>query len=179
MESMLVSKNVTINGHRTSLRLEGDTWDALGEICHREGYSIHDLCSSIERNRKGNNRTSEIRTFVLNYYRSASTRSGHAKAGHGRLKGYSRAAVRSRLIESQMSLRSHKNSVIGHSLRTPLNTIIGFSEMIKDEIFGPIGNPRYQAYIDYIHGSGRHLLNVIENGVKIDAMSLFSSHSTQ
>ncbi len=176
MESVLVSKNVTIDGHRTSLRLEEDTWDALGEVCRREGCSIHDLCSLIERKRKGNNRTSEIRTFVLNYYRSASTRSGHARAGHGQLKDYSGKGRRGEQAVSRMSLSAHKNAVIGHSLRTPLNTILGFSEMIKDEVFGPIGNPKYQLYIDYIHGSGKNLLSVIESGAKVDTITLYGSY---
>jgi signal transduction histidine kinase len=51
---------------------------------------------------------------------------------------------------------------MGHELRTPLNAIIGFAEVIELETFGPIG-PRYREYATDIHGSGRHLLQVIND----------------
>ena len=54
---------------------------------------------------------------------------------------------------------------LSHELRTPLNAIVGFSEAIKHGVFGPIGNPRYSAYADNIHDSGRHLLAVIERAL--------------
>ncbi len=53
---------------------------------------------------------------------------------------------------------------MSHELRTPLNAIIGFSELMEREIFGPIGNARYQEYARMIHDSGGHLLELI-NGV--------------
>ena len=52
---------------------------------------------------------------------------------------------------------------MSHELRTPLNAVIGFSEAMKTEIFGPIGNPRYQDYIDNICDSGTHLLGLIND----------------
>lgn len=52
---------------------------------------------------------------------------------------------------------------MSHELRTPLNAIIGFSEMVEEEIFGPIGNQRYSDYIVSIRKSGRHLLDIIED----------------
>lgn len=52
---------------------------------------------------------------------------------------------------------------MSHELRTPLNAIIGFSEIMAQEMFGPLGNERYREYTDDIHGSGRHLLNVIDD----------------
>ena len=50
---------------------------------------------------------------------------------------------------------------MGHELRTPLNAIIGFSEIIKGELFGVVGNARYLDYSADIFRSGRHLLAVI------------------
>jgi len=50
---------------------------------------------------------------------------------------------------------------MSHELRTPLNAIMGFSEMIKDEILGPIGNANYKSYAADIHESGNHLLKLI------------------
>jgi two-component system cell cycle sensor histidine kinase PleC len=50
---------------------------------------------------------------------------------------------------------------MSHELRTPLNAILGFSEIIKNEILGPIGNANYKEYVGDIHSSGQHLLNLI------------------
>lgn len=52
---------------------------------------------------------------------------------------------------------------MSHELRTPLNAIIGFSEIMRDGMFGPLGNERYREYAIDIHDSGRHLLNVIDD----------------
>jgi PAS domain S-box-containing protein len=64
---------------------------------------------------------------------------------------------------------------MSHELRTPLNSIIGFSEVIQTEVFGRIGERRYGEYIDDIHHSGCHLLNVINDILdmsKIEAQQL-------
>jgi len=52
---------------------------------------------------------------------------------------------------------------MSHELRTPLNAIIGFSEMIKNEVFGPVNNEKYMDYITDILGSGRHLLSIVND----------------
>ncbi len=54
-------------------------------------------------------------------------------------------------------------AAMSHELRTPLNAIIGFSEIIKDETFGPIGSVQYRDYSQDIHESGQHLLGLINN----------------
>ena len=50
-----------------------------------------------------------------------------------------------------------------HELRTPLNAIIGFAEMMKMEMLGPIGNPRYHEYAGDILASAQHLLQIIDD----------------
>ncbi len=50
---------------------------------------------------------------------------------------------------------------MSHELRTPLNAIIGFSEMMQQQLLGPIGNERYIDYIKGIRESGEHLLDLI------------------
>jgi two-component system cell cycle sensor histidine kinase PleC len=52
---------------------------------------------------------------------------------------------------------------MSHELRTPLNAIIGFSEIMKSEMFGPIGGDKYRAYCQDIHQSGQYLLDVIND----------------
>jgi signal transduction histidine kinase len=52
---------------------------------------------------------------------------------------------------------------MSHELRTPLNAIIGFSEVIKNQMFGSDGLPRYIDYAADIHRSGQHLLDLIND----------------
>lgn len=54
-------------------------------------------------------------------------------------------------------------AMVSHELRTPLNAIIGFSEMTVYEIFGPVGDKKYQQYGKDIRNSGLHLLSLINN----------------
>jgi signal transduction histidine kinase len=51
---------------------------------------------------------------------------------------------------------------MSHELRTPLNAIIGFSTMVKDQIYGDIGDNRYADYAGLIKTSGDHLLSIID-----------------
>jgi len=51
---------------------------------------------------------------------------------------------------------------MSHELRTPLNGVIGYAEMIKEEVMGPIQPPIYKNYIENIHSSGKHMLTLIE-----------------
>jgi predicted DNA-binding ribbon-helix-helix protein len=83
--STLVSRNVTLAGRRTSLRMERAVWDALEEICRREAQSLHELVQRIDINRRERTLTAGVRVFVLEYYRAAATEAGHAAAGHGTL----------------------------------------------------------------------------------------------
>jgi predicted DNA-binding ribbon-helix-helix protein len=82
---MLVSRNVTVSGRRTSVRLEPEMWDGLMEICRREGVSTHQLTTLVDRCRHRSSLTAKLRVFILAYFRTASTESGHAQAGHGRV----------------------------------------------------------------------------------------------
>ena len=51
---------------------------------------------------------------------------------------------------------------MSHELRTPLNAILGFSEMIGQQVLGPVGAQRYLDYAQYIHDSGEHLGALLE-----------------
>ena len=52
---------------------------------------------------------------------------------------------------------------MSHELRTPLNAILGFSDVIRSELHGALGSPRYQQYATHIHDSGLHLLDLIND----------------
>ncbi len=59
--------------------------------------------------------------------------------------------------------RSEFLAMMSHELRTPLNAVIGYSEIIKQETFGPVGSPKYREYVDDIHDSGCRLLSIIND----------------
>jgi signal transduction histidine kinase len=52
---------------------------------------------------------------------------------------------------------------MSHELRTPLNAIIGFSQVMADEMMGPVGSPRYVGYAKDICTSAQHLLGIISD----------------
>ncbi len=80
---MLQIRNVTVSGRRTSIRLEPEMWDGVTEICQREGRTIHEICSMVEKYRRDSSFTAHLRVFIMNYFRAAATEEGHADAGHG------------------------------------------------------------------------------------------------
>jgi len=77
-------RNIKLAGRRTSLRLEPEFWDALDEIVAREGSTLSALCERIKGRRAASNLTAAVRLYVLRYFRSATTETGHRNAGHGR-----------------------------------------------------------------------------------------------
>lgn len=83
-KNALISRNVTVQKKRTSVRLEAQMWIALKEIAEREKCTVHDICSVIAEKKAANiTLTAAIRIFLILYYKSAATEDGHRKAGHG------------------------------------------------------------------------------------------------
>ncbi|MBL0318777.1 MAG: hypothetical protein IPP74_05755 [Alphaproteobacteria bacterium] len=91
-------------------------------------------------------------------------------------KSYSASKIINRQQEANQELIDAKNRAelqnqekskflanISHELRTPLNAVIGFSEIMRDEQFGPLGSEQYRDYIRDIHTSGVHLLSLIND----------------
>lgn len=66
-------------------------------------------------------------------------------------------------LEAANASRSRFLSIISHELRTPMNAIIGFSEILKNEMLGPIGTKKYVEYAGDICTSGQHLLSLIND----------------
>ena len=69
VRSTLVTKNVVIDGHRTSVKLEPTELAALHAICAREKLSIHEFCKRADNDprRQEASRTSRIRMAILEY----------------------------------------------------------------------------------------------------------------
>ncbi len=83
--SRLVNRNVVAERGRTSMRLEPELWDALTEICEREGQDMSALVRQVESIGHAGGRTSAVRVFIINYFRAAATEIGHASMSHGPL----------------------------------------------------------------------------------------------
>lgn len=83
-KTVLVSRNLVIDGRRTSARLEPEMWVALFDIVRREGRSVHEVCTLISKSKpEGCSLTAAIRVFIVAYFRAAATEEGHARAHHG------------------------------------------------------------------------------------------------
>ncbi len=68
-----------------------------------------------------------------------------------------------RAAESANRSKSEFLANMSHELRTPLNAIMGFADILRQEIFGPLGHARYREYADDINEAARHLYNLIND----------------
>jgi len=59
---------------------------------------------------------------------------------------------------------------VSHELRTPLNSIIGFTEIMREEVFGPFEQPKYLEYAADVNDSGRHLLSLINDVLDVSVI---------
>ena len=83
-----------------------------------------------------------------------------------------REALNKALIESEKvnQAKSEFLATISHEFRTPLNAILGFSEMFRAQYFGPLGSEKYVQYANDIHESGKHMLALINDILDISAI---------
>jgi PAS domain S-box-containing protein len=61
-------------------------------------------------------------------------------------------------------------ATVSHELRTPLNAIIGFSDIIRSELTGPAGNPKYPDYASDIYAAGVYLLEIVNKIMDISSI---------
>ncbi|MFN0043559.1 MAG: histidine kinase dimerization/phospho-acceptor domain-containing protein [Alphaproteobacteria bacterium] len=66
-------------------------------------------------------------------------------------------------IEHASRSKSEFIAILSHETRTPLNAVVGFSEILEAELYGPLGDARYKEYSSHILRSGRHLLELIDD----------------
>jgi PAS domain S-box-containing protein len=65
--------------------------------------------------------------------------------------------------ETANKAKSHFLANMSHELRTPLNAILGFTEVMSQQMFGALGNKRYEEYCVLIHESGQLLLELVSD----------------
>jgi len=64
-------------------------------------------------------------------------------------------------------LRTSVLRMLPHELRTPLTHILGFSEVLKEQMLGPINNENYMEYINGIHSGGEQLLSTVNKTLEL------------
>jgi len=98
----------------------------------------------------------EVVSIVDNCFHRRELYASAAK-GHEALKTVQEA------VEEANRARIEFLAKVSHELRTPLNAIIGFSDLMMHDVLGPLGNEQYRNYVEDIHASGRHLLDIIND----------------
>jgi PAS domain S-box-containing protein len=61
-------------------------------------------------------------------------------------------------------------ATMSHEFRTPLNAILGFSDLLRAQYQGPLGNENYLGYASDIHRSGEHMLTLIDDVLDVAAI---------
>jgi predicted DNA-binding ribbon-helix-helix protein len=74
-KSAIIKRSIILAGHKTSISLEDQFWNALKEIAERRKITVSDLVTGMKRDRKFSNLSSTIRLFVLDFYRDPHHRS--------------------------------------------------------------------------------------------------------
>jgi signal transduction histidine kinase len=86
------------------------------------------------------------------------------------VEAVTRAEPATRPPSEHASSRLEFLAKVSHEVRTPLNSIIGFAELMLQERLGPIGNQRYKGYVEDIHQSGLYALSLLNDLLDISKM---------
>ena len=81
-------------------------------------------------------------------------------------------ALRAALRQAELANRAKAAflAAMSHELKTPLNAVLGFSEIIRDELLGVNGQPAYRDYAADIHASGKRLLAIINDVLDVSRL---------
>jgi len=63
----------------------------------------------------------------------------------------------------EIERQKQQMAAMAHEVRSPLNAMVGFAEIIETELYGPLGDERYKDYARNIQSSGQHILSVTED----------------
>lgn len=133
-------------------------------------------------------RSGQVRHFLLSglpvYCRTSGAFLGYRGTAHDVTEIHWREAATLRAKEAAEVANQAKSEFLAnmsHELRTPLNAIIGFSEIMENEILGPLGTTQYKGYVADITESAHHLLaliNDILDAAKIESGRMVLSDET-
>jgi two-component system cell cycle sensor histidine kinase PleC len=108
-----------------------------------------------------------MRTLLMSNYRTRERMIRLEQERGGLIDNLNSAKHESDAARERAEIASRAKSAflanMSHELRTPLNAILGFSEIINTRAMGPTVSDQYADYAGHIHGSGQHLLSLIND----------------
>ncbi|HUA01833.1 MAG TPA: response regulator [Candidatus Aquilonibacter sp.] len=90
-------------------------------------------------------------------------RTAELETAKNEVEAFSQSVVRANEeLERASKFKDQFLSTMSHELRTPLNAVLGFSDLLRDDRYGPLTD-RQRRYINHIHSGGSHLLKLIND----------------
>ncbi len=163
IERRIVDPGRSNHSQTTEVQLADERWLQINERRTRDGglVSVGTDITQLKRNQE-RLRDSERRLMATINDLSASRQILEKQKAELSTANANYLAEKER-AEAANRAKSEFLANMSHELRTPLNAILGFSEILQDQMFGPLGSARYNEYAKDIHDSGKHLLNVIND----------------
>lgn len=147
-------------GEKTELKLNSGHWVLCADHRTQEGETVgirRNVSELIEREEALKQARDELEARVKERTWELTQEISERKLAEKRtLTALAEAKVANRTKSEFLANMSHE-------LRTPLNAIIGFSDMLKMEVFGPPANEKQTEYLNNIYESGVHLLELIND----------------
>ncbi|MBB4568274.1 PAS domain-containing sensor histidine kinase [Rhizobium leucaenae] len=163
IERRIVDPCRSNHSQTTEVQLADERWLQINERRTRDGglVSVGTDITQLKRNQE-RLRDSERRLMATINDLSASRQILERQKAELSTANTNYLAEKER-AEAANKAKSEFLANMSHELRTPLNAILGFSEILQDQMFGPLGSSKYNEYAKDIHDSGKHLLNVIND----------------
>ncbi len=144
-------------------QVENGSWIKITEYVTPGGATVSlgsDITAAKLSEQRVAERERQLRATIADVERNRRQLEVQSCRLHAMAENYNEEKIRA---EEANRAKSEFLANVSHELRTPLNAIIGFSDMIRNAIFGPMGNTRYESYINDINASGRYLLEMIND----------------
>ena len=158
----------------TRQEIAGDLMDPAEWGVYRNAIENHLEIDGFEYSYRGDN--GEIRTVAIYgkpLFDSKENYIGHRGAARDVTeRNRAEKDLQKALVDAEQANRAKSEflATMSHEFRTPLNAILGFSEMLRAQYLGPLGAKNYEEYANDIHLSGEPLLALINDILDISAI---------